>query len=140
MKKNKMIKMDKRGQLSIEFVLVIAFMLILVLLFTSFIGDANEKNMVSSAARTGAMNSASALFTNNTINQPLQVEDVNLNTNGGNITIVIDISGPISTNTNSTIVSQTLQSIANLGYTLNTTNATDPFVSSSRHVYRVLII
>jgi uncharacterized protein (UPF0333 family) len=139
-KEKHMIKMDKRGQLSIEFVLVIAFMLILVLAFATYIGDANEKNSIASAARTGATNSASSLLVTNTITQPLQVEDVNLNANGANITIVIDISGPLSTTTNSTITNQTLQSIANAGYTLNNANVTDPFIVTSRHVYRVLLI
>ena len=132
--------MDKRGQLSIEFVLIIAFMLIIVILFASYIGDANEKNSISAAARSGATDAASSLLINNSINKPLTVEDINLSTNGSNITIVIDISGIITTNTNNTITNKTLQSIADLGYKLNTTNASDPFVSSSRHVYRVLVI
>ena len=135
-----MIKMDKRGQLSIEFVLIIAFMLILVLLFSSYIGDANEQNTISAAAKTGAMDSASSLFINKTINQPIQVQDLNLIKNGTNINIIIDVSGTISNSTNTSLTSKTLQSIANAGYTLNTANSSDPFIVTSRHVYRVIIV
>jgi len=135
-----MIKMDKRGQISIEFVLIVAFMLMLVILIGVYAADANEKNVVSSAARSGVMDAASNLLLNNTIDQPLHVTDISTNDSGQNITLLIDVSGQFSNSTNTTLKSFALQSIQAQGYTLNNTNSSDPFVKTSRHNYRVTIV
>ena len=135
-----MIKMDKRGQISLEFVLIVAFMLVLVLLVGSYVGDQNEANMVSAAARSGAIDAASSALLLNRSMEPVRVTGMQLSGSGQNITILIDISGSISSNTNQTIASKTLQSIAAQGFTLNTTNASNQFVVTSRHIYKVLII
>ena len=132
--------MDKRGQISIEFVLIIAFMLVLVLLFGAYAADANEKNVVSSAARSGAMDAASNLLLNNSITQPIQVTDITTVDIGQNETIFINVIGSISNSTNQTMRSYALQSIAAQGYILNTTNSTDPFISTSRRTYKIQIV
>ncbi|HML04873.1 MAG TPA: class III signal peptide-containing protein [Methanobacterium sp.] len=132
--------MDKRGQISIEFVLIVAFMLMLVILIGVYAADANEKNVVSSAARSGVMDAASNLLLNNTIDQPLHVTDISTNDSGQNITLLIDVSGQFSNSTNTTLKSFALQSIQAQGYTLNNTNSSDPFVKTSRHNYRVTIV
>lgn len=46
--------MDPKGQISAEYVLVMGFMLIIVLVFASFLGEQNELNMAMAAARSGA--------------------------------------------------------------------------------------
>ena len=135
-----MIKMDKRGQISIEFVLIVAFMLMLVILIGIYAVDANEKNVVSSAARSGVMDAASNLLLNNSIDQPLHVTDVSTNDSGRNITLLIDVSGQFSNATSDTLKSFALQSIQAQGYTLNTTCSTDNFIITSRHNYRVVIV
>ena len=135
-----MIKMDKRGQISIEFVLIVAFMLMLVILIGVYAADANEKNVVSSAARSGVMDAASNLLLNNSITQPLRVNEITTNENGTNITLLINLSRPVSNTINQNITLATLQSIQAQGYTLNNTNSSDPFVKTSRHNYRVTIV
>ena len=135
-----MIKMDKRGQISVEFVLIIAFMFLLVALFGFYAADSNEKNVVSSAARSGVMDAASNLLLNNTITQPIRVNEITTNENGKNVTLFINVSGSISTSTNQTLVSSALQSIVAQGYSLNITNSSDPFISTSKHNYRVIIV
>ncbi|MEN4017805.1 MAG: hypothetical protein PQ968_05075 [Methanobacterium sp.] len=138
-----MVKMDQRGQISIEFVLVVALMLVIVLLVGAYAGDQNEINTVTAAARTGAMDAATDLALLNRNMEPLRVNDVRINGSGQNLTLLINVSGPISDNSNRTIFNATLQSIADLGYTIdvrNTTNFFDDVVVTGRHTYGVIIV
>lgn len=137
-------KMDQSGQISIEFILVIALMLVIVLLVGSYIGDNNEISTVTTAARSGAMDSVTNLAVLNRSMEPIRVNDVRMTGSGQNLTLLINLSGPVSTNTNATIFNATLQSIAKLGnYTIDTRNATnlfDDIVVTSRHSYSVVIV
>ena len=135
--------MDKRGQISIEFILVVAFMLVIVILVGNYATNQNEINTVSSAARNGAMEAATDLTLLNPNMEPLRVNDVKMNGSGQNITLLINVSGPISNNSNRTIFNSTLNSIAALGYTIDTRNASNIFddvVVTSRHNYGVIIV
>ncbi len=137
-------KIDQKGQISIEFVLILALMLVLVLAFVPYIGEQNELNMISLAAREGATNTASDLVLNSTMD-PLKVKDIILEKNGGNnITIQIDLSGSVSEVNADKIVNGTLTSIAAQGYTINnndTTNSSlDDFIVTGRHRYNVTIV
>ncbi|MGZ7118805.1 MAG: hypothetical protein ACXVH2_03790 [Methanobacterium sp.] len=137
-------KMDQRGQISIEFVLVIAFMLVIVLLIGSYIGDNNEINTVTTAARTGSMDAVTNLTILNRNMDPIKVNDVRTTGNGQNLTLLINLSGPISNNANITIFNAAIQSMANVGqYAINTSNSTNPFddvVVTSKHRYSVVIV
>jgi uncharacterized protein (UPF0333 family) len=135
--------MDQRGQISIEFVLVVAFMLVIVLLVGSYIGEQSELSTVTAAARNGAMEAATDLALLNRNMEPLRVNDVKMNGSGQNLTLLINVSGPISNNANRTIFNSTIQSIAAQGYTIdvqNTTNLFDDVVVTSRHRYSVVIV
>jgi uncharacterized protein (UPF0333 family) len=138
-----MIKMDQRGQISIEFVLVVAFMLVIVLLVGSYIGEQSELNTVTAAARNGAMEASTDLALLNRNMEPLRVNDVKMNGSGQTLTLLINVSGPISNTANSTIFNSTINSIAAQGYTIdvqNTTNLFDDVVVTSRHIYSVVIV
>lgn len=138
-----MIKMDQRGQISIEFVLVVAFMLVIVLLVGSYIGEQSELSTVTAAARNGAMEAATDLALLNRNMEPLRVNDVRMNGSGQNLTLLINVSGPISNNANIKIFNSTIQSIAAQGYTIDIQNTTDLFddvVVTSRHRYSVVIV
>jgi len=50
----KMILKEKKAQISVEFILIIAFILILVISITAIISNENELNIAMSSARTGA--------------------------------------------------------------------------------------
>lgn len=140
-----MIKMDQRGQISIEFVLVMSLMLVIVLLAGSYASEQNEINTVTAAARTGSMGAVTNLALLNVNMEPIRVEDIRMNGSGQNLTLLINVSGPISTSANRTIFNATIQSILNLnqGYTLdqrNLTNIYDDVVVTSRHNYGVVIV
>lgn len=140
-----MIKMDQRGQISIEFVLVMSLMLVIVLLAGSYAGGQNEINTVTAAARTGSMDAVTNLTLLNVNMEPIRVEDIRMSGSGQNLTILINVSGPISTSANRTIFTATIQSILNLnqGYTLDQKNPLDIYddvVVTSRHRYGVVIV
>lgn len=50
--------MEIKGQISIELILIIGFILLIILLIGSFIGTDNELNQAMSAARSGAIEGA----------------------------------------------------------------------------------
>ena len=139
--------MDKRGQISIEFVLVIAVMLVIVLLIASYTGNENESTIVSAAARSGAMNAATNGVLLNGNVEPIKVDSITL-VNGTDPDIIIELSlstVPSDINYCNSIINSTLDSIAAQGYTR--VNSTDPesnpqedYIRTSRHTYHVKII
>ena len=138
--------MDQKGQISIEFALIIAIMLVLVLLIASYAGAENESNVVLSAARSGAMNATTNAVLLNSSVEPTRVDDIQLiNGTGQDLIISINLSTvPPDTNYSNSILNSTLNSIAAQGYTrINSTNPeTDPlndYISTSRHTYHVEI-
>lgn len=136
--------MDQKGQISIEFVLIVAFMLVLVLLVASYVGEQNELNTVVSAARSGAMDATTSLTLINRNMIPKRVNDVMMIGNGHDLTVQINISGPLSGSQVESIINGTLNSIAAQGYTLNNSGTTntlsDDFILTSRHKYNVTVI
>jgi uncharacterized protein (UPF0333 family) len=130
-----MIKMDQKGQISIEFVLIIAFMLVIVLLIASYAGETSESYIVLSAARAGATNAITDLSLNKTTMTPVRVEKINTNGSGKYINITIQISSSLSDYQNQSIINSTLASIAAQGY-----NWTDNSIVTSRHVYNVTLV
>jgi len=127
--------MDQKGQISIEFVLIIAFMLVIVLLIASYAGETSESYTVLSAARAGATNALTELSLNKTIMTPVRVEKINTNGSGKYINITIQISSSLSGYQNQSIINSTLASIAAQGY-----NWTDNSIVTSRHVYNVTLV
>ncbi|MGB9979440.1 TadE/TadG family type IV pilus assembly protein [Methanobacterium sp.] len=128
-------KMDQRGQISIEFVLILALMAIIVGAIAVYAGDANEQNVISSAARQGADNATTTLSLLNRSMNPVRVEDIKTINNGTNITLQIDITGSLSSIQSTTIANSVLNSIAAQGYSL-----TNNSIVTSRHKYTVKIV
>ena len=140
-----MIKMDQRGQISIEFVLILALMAVIVSSIGLYIGTANEQNVISSAVRSSADNATTTLSLLNRSMNPLRVTDIKTVSNGTNVNIYIDISGSLSTNQTNTTINSILNSIAAQGYTrVNTTTPdTAPqndYVVTNRHKYKVTLV
>ncbi len=130
-----MTKMDQRGQISIEFVLILALMLVIVLGVGWYVGNSNESNVISSAARSGADNAITTLAMSNRTMAPVRVEDISTTNNGTNVTVNIDISGSLSDFQNQTIINSTLSSIAAQGY-----NLVNGSIITSRHTYKIKLV
>ena len=110
--------MDQRAQISIEYILLVAIILLVVLVFSTLIFAENEQNNVATAAQLGASNASSILAYTDTSQSPIKVTYVTMtNSNNNTINLVIHFSRPI---TNQTPI---LNSIANsLNNTLNSTS------------------
>ncbi len=130
-----MTKMDQQGQISIEFVLILALMAVIVCAVGWYVGDSSEQSVITSAVRSAADNATTTLAMNNTNFVPVRVEDINTITNGSNITLQVDISGSLSSTQNQIINSSILSSIASQGY-----NVTNNTIVTSKHRYTIQIV
>ena len=52
-------ELDNKGQITVELILILSFILIIIISITSIAGSANELNMAMLAAEQGALNGAS---------------------------------------------------------------------------------
>lgn len=127
--------MDQKGQISIEFVLVIGLIVVIVLAIAPYIGEQNENNVIAVAAREGASNTITNITLLNRNMAPIVVKDLKMTGSGQNITIQIRLSSSVSSDQNQLIVNGTLASIAAQGYTL--TNGT---IVTNRHRYNVTLV
>jgi len=137
--------MEQKGQISIEFVLIIGLMLVIVLAIAGYAGYANENNAIAAAAREGATNASSNIVLLNRSMVPIKVEDISLIGSGHNLTIQIDISGTISSSQNKTIVDSTLNSIVAQGYIrVNNTNSSNSpyadYIVAKWHNYNITLV
>jgi len=139
-----MIKMDQRGQISIEYILLVAIILVIVVIFGLIITDQNEQNNVASAVQLGATNATAIVFSDNT-QSPLRVTDVAMTNSGStNIFIVVHFSRSV-TNIQSQIIGNITKSLISSGFTniSNTTNTinliTSTTASGVRHNYTITL-
>ena len=127
--------MDRRGQISLEFVLILALMAVIVGAIGWYAGNANEQNVITSAVRSAADNATTTLAMLNRTMKPVTVEDITTTTNGNNIALQVDISGSLSSNQNQIIKSSILSSIASQGY-----NVTSNTIVTNKHVYTIKVV
>jgi uncharacterized protein (UPF0333 family) len=127
--------MDRRGQISLEFVLILAIMAVIVGAIGWYAGNANEQNVITSAVRSAADNATTTLAMLNRTMKPVTVKDITTTTNGNNITLQVDISGSLSSNQNQIIKSSILSSIASQGY-----NVTSNTIVTNKHVYTIKVV
>ncbi len=132
-----MTKMDQQGQISIEFVLILALMAVIVCAVGWYTSDANEQNVISSAVSSAADNATTTLSILNRSMAPVRVQSITPTetNNGTNIALQVDISGSPSSSQIQTITSSILSSIASQGY--NVTNST---IITSKHKYTIRVV
>ena len=91
--------MDQRAQISVEYILLVAIILAIVLVFALIITNQNEQNIVATAAQLGASNAtANMVFTNNS-QSPIKVTSVTMTNNSNNINMIIHFSSHINNQT-----------------------------------------
>lgn len=129
-----MIKMDRRGQVSAELILLLGIIFVVVIVVAGYAGEQNELNAVSAAAKDGAMKSVSDITLLNRNIGPVRVESVNL-TEGKNKTIQIKLSGSLPSSYDAQIINQTLNSIAAQGF-----DRENDTIVTGRYRYNVTII
>jgi hypothetical protein len=113
-----------------------------MLVFAIAVTNENELNTITTDARIGADNGTTQLSIMNPTMGPVRVTGVNTNnTNDNNkyISITINLSGSITSAQNATLLNSVMNSMNSLtsqGYTVSDSNYT---VTSSKHVYNIVI-
>jgi hypothetical protein len=108
--------MDIKGQLSAEYILILGFMFVIILVFAAVIGPNIEQNSVMSAARDGASNALSNISTSNSSVPPIRVTSINV-TGGTSKTVKIKFSNMIPVDYNATVLDAIISNVVNQGYT-----------------------
>lgn len=128
--------MDVRGQISIEFLLILGFIIVIVLVVASIAGPQIEQNSISSAVREGSSNALYELSSTNTSFTPNRVTRINMSGSGNITYIKVQFSNPLPSNYQSFVLNQTMQSVLNQsGFTM--INSTT--VKSSNNIYTIII-
>ena len=130
--------MDQRAQISIEYILLVAIILIVVLIFASVAFNENEENNVASAVQLGATNATANMVFTNTSQSPVKVTNVNMtNSSGTQYNLVIHFSGAIANPVQ--VFNSIVNSLNTAGFTNINQNSTAVVVTTRNHMYVVTL-
>lgn len=127
--------MDQRGQISVEFVLLAAIVLLVVVSFGVIIANENELNSVASAVRIGAENGTTYASIVNPNMQPVRVTSVEM-TGEENVTIQVHFSGSVESIKES-ILKSVSNSLTGSGYSTSYSGGEELKLQTSRHNYTI---
>ncbi|MDI9617593.1 hypothetical protein [Methanothermobacter sp.] len=105
--------MDFRGQVSAEFLLIVSFILIIVLVFSSIAGPQSQENSIAAAAREGASSAVAEIAYTNISMKPVKVTKTTI-TGGNNRTITVYFDTPIPSNYRAFVINRTVESLLSL--------------------------
>jgi|WetSurMetagenome_2_1015567.scaffolds.fasta_scaffold1415340_1 hypothetical protein len=109
-------KMDQRAQISIEYVLIVAITLVIVLLFAGFAGDQLELNSVSAAVKLGAENATTNMIITNTGMEPVRVMNISMNATNSTENITLALSRSLTAAQNVTVLTSINNTLISQGY------------------------
>jgi uncharacterized protein (UPF0333 family) len=130
--------MDQRGQISVEFVLMAAIIMLVVVVFGLSIANENELNSVATAVKTGAENATTYLSISNASMQPVRVTSVNMN-GTNNVIIKVSFSGNV-TSIQQNILTSINRSLTSQGFNTTYTGGTQLTFQTSRHNYTISLV
>ena len=130
--------MDQSGQISVEFILFAAIVLVVVLTFGLVISDQAEKNSVATAVKIGAENSTTQMSILNRSMQPVRVTSINT-TDTGVINIQVKFSGNVTPN-QEVILKSINNSLAAQGFKTGYTSGSLINMTTSKHNYLITIV
>lgn len=130
--------MDGRGQISVEYILLVGFVLVIILVIANVVGDQSEQNAIATSAKLGAVNATTEIGILNTTVQPLRVNEVVM-TGSDPIIITIYLSGSASTSQKVQILTSVNRSIAAEGYNPQYTGSNVVTLSTSRRSYNIYL-
>jgi uncharacterized protein (UPF0333 family) len=136
-----MVTMDNKGQISVEFILFVGFILAIILVIGVYAGDQNEQNNIATATRLGAVNATTSMGITNPGMLPVSVNSVQMS-GTGNITLIINLSYT-STQIQNTTLTGVYNALTSQGYApqknsigYNIQNLT---FNTSRHNYAISV-
>lgn len=130
--------MDVRGQISVELILLVGFIVVIVLVFASTIGDQIEQNNIASATRLGAVNATTEIGLLNRNLQPVRVNGINM-TNSADKNKTMKIYLTYIPAQNQTILGSVKTSIEALGYTVQENPGYLNFSTSRGYHYNITL-
>ena len=131
-------KMDQRAQISIEYILLIAIILLVVLIFASIAFNENENNDVASAVQLGANNATANMVFTNTSQAPVRVTSVYMNNSTSTqYNIVIHFSGQVSNPTQ--VFNSIINSLNAAGFNNTSQNSTAIVVTTQKLSYIITL-
>lgn len=129
--------MDQRAQISIEYVLFLAMVVVIVSLFGVYVSDQSELNSVSAAVKLGAENATTNMVITNSGMAPVRVTSINETANGTNENLTVMFSNTLTSDLQKQIINSTIQSLIKGGYN-NITNTTSSInLITKRHNYTI---
>lgn len=102
--------MDFRGQISAEFLLIVSFILVIVLVFSSIAGPQSQENSIATAAREGATGAISEMSYTNVSMKPMRVTGIKI-TGGSNRVISISFERPVPPEYRALVINRTVESL-----------------------------
>ncbi len=131
-------KMDQRGQISVEYILLAAIVMFIVIAFGWVITNETELNSVASAVKMGAENGTTYASILNPTMQPVRVTSVD--TNGDdNVTIEVRFSSNVNS-INETILKSIDDSLASSGYDTDSFGDSKLYLQTNRHNYTIVLM
>lgn len=131
--------MDQKGQISAEFILLVAIVLAMVLVFATIVSDQNEMNTIATTARIAADNATTQMAVLNTGKEPVRVTKTNMN-GTQNVDIDIILSSSTDDTQKQNILNVVMQSLKLQGFNVGTTsNPPSVTVSTIRHFYTITV-
>lgn len=128
--------MDVKGQITVEYLLFIGFILVFILIIVNVVSDQSEQNSVATATRLGAVCATTDIVVSSN-NIPIRVGE--LTTNGSNpINIIINLSSAVTNAQKTQIIDTVNRSLAAQGFKPNYNNNVLT-LNTSRHNYNITI-
>nr|WP_321421482.1 class III signal peptide-containing protein [uncultured Methanobacterium sp.] len=130
--------MDVKGQLSVEYILFLGFILMIILIVATLVGDQSEKNAVVDTIRLGATNATTNIVISSN-NIPIRVTEVAIS--GSNpINITIQLSRSVTNPQKVQILGNVNSSLVSQGYSPNYNGVdTNIFLNTTKHNYSISV-
>ncbi len=107
--------MDDRAQVSVELILFLAFVLAIILVFATYIADANEKNIIETSVKLGAENATSTMVLLDRSMEPLRVTSISV-TGSDPIVMTLHFSRSVDYTTQKYVAEGVVTSLISQGY------------------------
>ena len=107
--------MDDRAQVSVELILFLAFVLAIILVFATYIADANEKNIIETSVKLGAENATSTMVLLDRSMEPLRVTSISVS-GSDPIVMTLHFSRSIDYTTQKYVAEGVVTSLISQGY------------------------
>jgi hypothetical protein len=108
-------KMDDRAQVSVELILFLAFVLAIILVFATYIADANEKNIIETSVKLGAENATSTMVLLDRSMEPLRVTSISVS-GSDPVVMTLHFSRSIDYTTQKYVAEGVVTSLISQGY------------------------